>query len=334
MKKKTLLWIVGIIAVLAVIGNISDSEDYDKSADAASPSSHTQDSQGGNTEPSGAVSEADIISVLLHQPYLDAADISVNYSFEREKLPDRILDALQTKPHMVKKEDGGLLGTDYYALTNKTAYYYYGEIKDNRPDGFGVLADQAVSLDDLYSVNNLIYAGNFKKGAYDGYGAEFNSDEISTTYASHLINSGWLEQKYEKIAAAYLTAHVVYDGGWKNGKADKKGNSFQFGSLLLTNPIIQDGYWGGTCYPVVTVTEVKNGLANGKTKSYMCGVLIYDGETKDGFENGEGSSYFVNGQVHYDGQWKNGKYNGQGKLYDEDGTLIYSGKWKNGDYSS
>lgn len=315
MKKKTWLLIVAVIIFLCTTGFAGfgkNSKSDSKSTDLA------------NDEQSWAVSEADIPSILFHQPYLDAANISANNKSDREKMPDKITEALQGEPYRAVRKDGGLFSTDYYAITSGSGeYYYYGKISDNKPDGFGVLAWNAIDLNDLDSISGLVYAGNFKKGIFNGYGAQFNSTSSNntSTYVSAFISDGLLEKKYADIATSYLQSYVVYDGGWKNGKENGKGNFFQFDYVLL-NQNIQEDYWGGTCYPTVTVTDVKNGSENGNSKLYVCGILIYDGKTKNGVEHGKGISYYSNGQIKYNGQWKNGKYNGKGKLYDEDGTLI------------
>ncbi len=118
---------------------------------------------------SWAVSEDDILSILFHQPYLEASGIKVNYKSDRKKMPEKIKAALEEAPVLVKFEKGGLFGTDHYAVTAKGGNYcYYGKTKDNKPDGFGVLTGGEVRLDDLSTIKNLIYAGNFKKGFYSG----------------------------------------------------------------------------------------------------------------------------------------------------------------------
>lgn len=326
MKKKTKFLIAAVILILCAIGSNTDSETDGKAID----------TKISNDEPSWTVSEADILPILFHQPYLDATNISVNYESDRGKMPDKIAKALQGTPYRAIQKDGGLFGTDYYAITSgSSGYYYYGKTSDNRPDGFGVLARNPINLDDLDSIDGLVYAGNFKKGIFNGYGAQFNSASINaSTYVYGFIFNGWLEEKYANIAISYLQSYIVYDGSWQNGKEDGKGNYFQLDDYLLLNSNVQDNYWGGMCYPIITVTDVNKSLVDGDTKQYVCGVLVYDGKTKSGAEDGKGISYYSNGQVKYDGQWKNGKYDGKGKLYDTDGTLIYSGKWKKGDYAS
>jgi len=219
-------------------------------------------------------------------------------------------------------------------------YSYYGKTKDNRPDGFGVLSEGKVDLSDWDSISNLVYAGNFKDGVYDGYGVEFNKDSDTdnvVTFVSDYLRDGGFDEKYWSLAMLYLESHVTYDGTWKNGQADGEGNAFivnDLDYLQMNASNVPKDYWGNILYPAIVVAEAKKGMENGDTKMYISGTLIFDGTMKDGVQNGDGIQYFLNGKKMYDGQWKNGRYHGKGKLYDKEGNLIYSGKWENGDYAS
>lgn len=46
--------------------------------------------------------------------------------------------------------------------------------------------------------------------------------------------------------------------------------------------------------------------------------------------NGQGKLYTLEGILIYDGEWKDGKRNGHGKLYKTDGTLKFEGTFKDG----
>jgi len=285
---------------------------------------------------SASAREYNVLSVLFHEPYLDFFGIRANYSSERKGLMKKIEKALSEEPSSVTIQKGGWFSNDYYALTaNKYgSTFYYGKIKDNKPDGFGVLTNGKVDLAQLDTIGGLIYAGDFSKGRFDGYGAKFyttySSDE---QYVDSIIEEGNLDASYRELAVAYLKNYVSYDGQWKDGEMEGKGNVFLY-MADRTNPV-QTGYWGGPCYPAsFFITTVKNDQCSGSTKEYEYGLLIYDGEMKDGYRKGKGVSYYYNGQKKYDGKWSSDKYNGAGKLYDENGKLVYSGKWKDGDYAS
>lgn len=286
----------------------------------------------------GSSETPEILSILFHQPYLDTVDIPVHYKSDRKKLPDKIASALQKEPVAVKVEDGGFFGKDYYAVTSEYGeYLYYGKIKDNRPNGFGVLTRGKVDLNDLETVSDLIYAGDFKEGLYDGYGATFNEDsEINASFSSDQIETDQYNAAYLEMTPVYVKTYVTYDGNWKKGVEEDKGNFFLLDTgILRLNPNIQEDYLSGNYYPLtVTIAEVKKGYISGDTKQYTLGCLTFEGKTKNGQENGQGTSYFLNGQKEYKGEWKDGVYDGKGTLYDEDGKVIYAGKWKDGDYAS
>ena len=295
---------------------------------------------GSNETTSGnSVSDTEysILSVLFHEPFLDYFNISVHYSSERKSLMKKIESTLSEEPVKVVLQGGGLFGKDHYALTaNKSSnILYYGKIKDNKPDGFGVLTYGEVDLTKLDTVQELVYAGDFSKGMFDGYGAQFYtfSYDIDRLDIDSVVEAGNLDESYYELAKVYLQSYVVYDGQWKDGEMDGKGNTFV--KMASKDNPVQEAYWAGPCYPTkLYVTTIKDDKCSGDTQEYQYGFLIYDGEMKKSYRHGKGISYYYSGQKKYDGQWNNGYYNGSGKLYDEDGKLIYSGKWKDGDYAS
>ncbi len=66
---------------------------------------------------------------------------------------------------------------------------------------------------------------------------------------------------------------------------------------------------------------------NGRVKVTFPNDDCYDGEWKDGMENGSGKKiYSISGEV-YVGEWKEGKCNGRGK-YSYGGGEVYDGEWK------
>lgn len=286
----------------------------------------------------------DVLRVLFHEPYLTAAKIKTNCGAKREKIIGEIESALLKEPYVLKEEDGGWFGKDYYAVTsNAYGILYYGKVKSNRPDGFGVLAKGAVDLNDLSSLKNLIYAGNFKKGLYHGYGATFNTPDRMVDYdglAGILAQNGQIPYEKQEIASAYVASYVTYDGEWKNGAANGKGNSFymdlsEWTGKMENSEYSQENYWGGICYPNhILISGMKKDEASGSARRYYFGHLMYDGKMKYGYANGTGTSYYFNGQKKYVGLWKDDSYHGKGTLYDDKGTIIYKGKWEHGDYKS
>lgn len=73
--------------------------------------------------------------------------------------------------------------------------------------------------------------------------------------------------------------------------------------------------------------RVSEGKMNGRVKVTFPNDDCYDGEWKDGMENGSGKKiYSISGEV-YVGEWKEGKCNGRGK-YSYGGGEVYDGEWK------
>ena len=298
---------------------------------------HSLQHTAGTTQNAASSGSLDIVSVLFHQPYIDASGISVHYASERKKMPTQIESLLSENPVHLRYEKGGVFGADFFSVTSAadSYYYYYGAVKDNRPDGVGVLTSGIVDLNDPSKIGHLIYAGNFKKGAYNGYGALFETtDADSISYISKLVDAGGIEDKYRSILTLYLTRHVAYDGDFKNGVKNGEGNFFRYSDIMLSNSKPQENYWANSVYPTIAVTEVKKDEINGNIKYYESGALIYDGESKKGYRDGKGVFYYPNGQKQYDGEWKRDEYYGEGTLYDENGNVIYEGKWESGDYAS
>ena len=139
-------------------------------------------------------------------------------------------------------------------------------------------------------------------------------------------------------AVEYLFNYVSYEGHFKDGKMNGKGNEFSFPNVEVglpfdfnNDPI--DGYRYYNIYPDVIMGEYKNNALTGMVKEYWHNHLWYSGEMDDGQESGKGAWYYNNGQVMYEGEFKKGKQSGKGSYYDENGNLIYSGEWENGDYA-
>ena len=264
-----------------------------------------------------------LLEVLCHQPYFERIDIKTNCSAKRADMIQRAARVMSQEPVSIAVEEGGLLKGEYYAVThNVSSLIYYGDIKDNRPHGFGVVMEM---VDD--GENFLFrYIGNLKSGRPNGYGAEFSTNNAPTEVPG-------IEEENIELARTYLRNYLLYDGGWKNGKPSGEGN-YYFWRGINNVPVV-DGYWGGPYYPQqVTVGTFKSGGTRGKAKMYAYQTLVYDGGLKDGIQDGKGTQYYMNGEVEYKGNWKNGVYDGKGTLYDENGDKVYSGKWKDGDYAA
>lgn len=281
------------------------------------------------------ISEYSELEILFHRPFIDITGIELSNDSERGQAITHAQELLQTGNGMnVTEEDEwwGFAGSHYAITNNNSLLTYYGETKDNRPDGFGVIA--MVSDEQNYK---YLYIGNFKNGKFDGYGAKFNEDiEDYSSLADELVAGGTIDPKASNFAADYFSNYVSYDGEWSKGKPKGQGNSYEMFSLyeegwLYTKPI--DGYWASSIYPNLVVGEFDNDFQTGTFRVYDRTTLIYDGELKNGSAHGEGTQYNEDGFISYEGHWKNGEYDGEGTLYNSEGEEIYSGKWDNGDFA-
>ncbi len=75
--------------------------------------------------------------------------------------------------------------------------------------------------------------------------------------------------------------------------------------------------------------RLEDGVLQGECRQYdRTGVLLYEGQLKDGEKTGSGKEY-ENGVLAYDGQFAAGFYSGRGKRY-ENGQLVYDGQYDAG----
>jgi Uncharacterized protein conserved in bacteria len=216
------------------------------------------------------------------------------------------------------------LGEVKFKMTSSVGdYYYQGDLKNNYANGFGML----YTIEDS-GLRTYYYIGSFSDGRFEGYGLLFLEPD------SVRIGSISPEEKgdYQEVHTQ-LSNYVFYEGFFKKGDADGKGNSYDFNFQSYYNGLSS----GEEPAPSEAANEIivgvsKNDAWNGKVKIYVNGILRYDGEMKNGEFSGKGKLYDANGQLQYSGEFKNGEYHGKGTLYDSDGKVIYNGEWKNGDY--
>lgn len=287
---------------------------------------------------------ANVEKRYFHKFYTDMDTVEIHHFKERNELLENSVELLEKAAqgdfefldYQVK-----ILSTSYYYITSDTTYYV-GKTKDNRPDGFGMIFGMSTgsgtyALADGFMIH---YIGDFKNGAYDGFGALFSADEYDLSgMINNIVQSGEItSDEVLENAVEYLFNYVSYEGHFKDGKMNGKGNEFSFPNVEVglpfdfnNDPI--DGYRYYNIYPDVIMGEYKNNALTGMVKEYWHNHLWYSGEMDDGQESGKGAWYYNNGQVMYEGEFKKGKQSGKGSYYDENGNLIYSGEWENGDYA-
>ncbi|WP_427112746.1 hypothetical protein [Megasphaera sueciensis] len=212
----------------------------------------------------------------------------------REKIKQAVTDNPQEIA--VRKEDG------QWMRTNGTSdYYYCGELKENKPDGIGIVfkktgykkpntQEDAVVIED---------AGEYKKGRLNGYGQIYKRNQATGHY------------------------YLSYEGTVQDGTAEGNGISYQFISVSFLKK---------TAY-CINIGNFHKGELQGNCKIYVNGSLLYEGEYKDNEYNGKGILYYPDGGKKYEGEFSSGQYDGKGTSYLKDGSVEYKGKWRNNDYA-
>ena len=76
--------------------------------------------------------------------------------------------------------------------------------------------------------------------------------------------------------------------------------------------------------------EVQGALPHGIGEFSVGGMVIYQGEFKNGLFDGEGVLFRENGSKAYEGVFKDGEPHGFGVEYDEAGNVISEGQWERG----
>ena len=110
-------------------------------------------------------------SMLFHDEYVDQFQLDVEKFSQREQALQRGY-ALVNSEESESLERGKNLFTGFcYSITSRgSTLQYFGELKNNKPDGFGVIYDNSMSY--------YTYIGNFSKGKFSGYGIQF-SDKLN-----------------------------------------------------------------------------------------------------------------------------------------------------------
>ena len=106
-------------------------------------------------------------SMLFHDEYVDQFQLDVEKFSQREQALQRGY-ALVNSEESESLERGKNLFTGFcYSITSRgSTLQYFGELKSNKPDGFGVIYDNSMSY--------YTYIGNFSKGKFSGYGIQIS----------------------------------------------------------------------------------------------------------------------------------------------------------------
>ena len=266
--------------------------------------------------------------------FADAFDIPLEKFDEQKAVAQWMTEARTGEAQRVYESSSLFSEEKQYKLTASSGdYLYYGETKNNYPDGLGMLL-RGSTIEDLEDIR---YIGYFSEGRFDGYGLLFaepdsnDSAAFATMKSNGLVSADGVSDQYHGFVN-----YVTYEGEFDQGEASGQGNDFYcWLSLMLGVPgVVDDGFHPEVIPFVVKVGKFKSGQANGEVLEYSVdGSLYYKGKQKDDKPDGSGTLYFSDGTVKYEGEFKDGQYHGKGTLYDEQGNVVYDGKWSYGDYA-
>lgn len=218
-------------------------------------------------------------------------------------------------------------------------FYYYGDLKNEKPDGMGIL---------FFNIGGM-YAGNFKNGEPHGYGILYSSGVGIYCESENFEYAGDHEFRANGESIVYYTDYEKGNNRTPRGEASYIYNTNEDYQEEYT--YIPTNYTDPMCLPpaVAYEGEMKNNKREGDGKTYYdvfqftngrdvawligdCyGPIEYVGDYDNDKFSGDGTLYFYTGQIKYDGKLKNGVPDGKGTLYDENGNIVYKGKFKKGD---
>lgn len=247
------------------------------------------------------------------------------------------LEQIPSNPVYVAPDN--IFGADRFKMTVESKdYLYFGQLRDNRPDGYGILLCDPEHSSYLLSYNNrryvLRYVGQFSDGKLDGFGVLFQESGSGRDFLDRLrpYNPDTGENLDD-----YLTwgNYASYFGEFSDGVKHGMGNTFNLAdfyiadfSIALTQIDLDNPGFS------VDVGRYKSDKLNGECQQYIGGYPYYTGECRDDQFDGYGILYYPGtGIPAYEGEFKNDMRHGKGTSYTENGEIIYQGEWKNDDYA-
>ena len=326
--------------------------------------SELDNNQDKNENRDTNIEELPIYSFEYLNAYIEINDINIPKGGSKNKIEK----ALENDSEMISLKRREMLwgeGVEYTATVEQTELQYVGEMKDNKPHGWGRIMklvsateyedEQGVKLKfgeysdaqdylDVYIV--LLYVGEFKNGSYDGYGWEYitpytSGDDLANSYYSRDLGYDYVRVEKDIQQNILNTCNPIgYMGEFSKGVYQGEGIMIQYPIREIPIGMTvseQESLYGARLDREIVfyVSEYKNGQRNGKCKEYMFGKLLYDGTIESGTYNKKGILYYAGTeQKKYDGEWRTGYYHGKGTLYNEDGSIKYKGEWDMGDYAN
>ena len=233
----------------------------------------------------------------------------------------------------------------YTETLKHTGLYYYGDMKNSKPNGWGMLYKN--NSTDCFKFATMIC--QFKDGKPKGYAASFDEMSGIDWECSDIAPPGFLSEDF--LPGGDLINYYTYRSAERNilmsyimeeADIDVEGSFFNneilsYYHLILPPAVFYEGKAkkgavegkGKEYYDIFEFDKNLNPTMEAKEPCY--GRLLYEGEFKNGDRSGKGKLYYFNEKLQYEGELKHGVYDGKGTLYNEDGSIKHKGTFKNGD---
>lgn len=257
------------------------------------------------------------------------------FRFEEEEALALWLETLNQEPIYV--EEDNIFGAPQYKRTErKTSYLYYGELRENRPDGYGILLGPTYNNHGIEIYNewqyDIMYIGEFSDGRYQGFGIEFYETNMGQDYLEQYCTAEPGSELYQDYYLMWANP-VAYFGEFQSGERHGKGNAF-----ILSQAEIYFGAMGEIDIDMpeyeISVCEYRSGEKDGNGSIYAPnGYVAYIGEFDNDVYDGYGTKYYYGTDtLEYEGTYKDGKRHGTGTSYRQNGDVAYAGEWAHDDY--
>lgn len=327
--KAGVLIYVAYLVVSWFRGDSDSVETLKETAVAASTATPEGESGLSNVQaPNAPVWSQEYLSFYLQNKPLDLYDFS-----KEEEKNTKLAKNAKTEKCYIKESEGFInKSITYKKADQETDLIYMGEIKDEKPDGYGILSKMINYGSDTNPVfaYQIMYDGMFKKGKFSGFGKLFFSfqDENEAWKFNNFINQSG---DVQTCVNNYFN-ELEYIGFFEDGQFNGKGLFITYPDKHYTSTfserITMDSDEDPQYYTLgIASSNFEKGEMTGKAKLYYADYLVYDGELKKGEANGKGKRYY-NGSAHlkYEGEFSYGKIEGKGILYDYDGNIVVSGQ--------
>ena len=286
---------------------------------------------------------------------------------ERDKVLDFLRNIVESEIDIYNSPDSIpvqiLNGEIKRTLNDNLHTIYYGQLKDGKPDGIGIITGG-------YDT----YIGNFKNGTIEGYGFICNrgiyveSEDFGIDKYNYYTVNGKVIEYYNGASQALMIdyGNIQFDPSdvyerlnknkYSNMTEDERTLSEESAYreyVTYRNPSVRSELDLSEPYEVDDVVMLGNQPNSLKRKEYYSiysenekgevvlnkstgcyGQLFYEGTYNGNNEkDGEGVVYYPNGNIHYKGGFVENCFQGYGEEYYENGKLKYKGDFVGSLYS-